>query len=250
MNEKDLALAAIIFFSFTVEAASGFGSIVLAVTLGSLLFPIKTMVPLLAALNLFLGCYILTRYFRRVDWRLLTHRILPFMVMGTAVGAALSVHLANRGLKILFGALVVLFSLTQLYRIVLIRLRPEKTTAQTNTRPEWLTSLLMGLAGVTHGLYASGGPLLVYSLAGLNREKQVFRATLSAVWFVLNCILILYFANVGQFTAETARTILYFIPVIAVAIFSGEWLHHRINEVHFKTFVYGLLIVAGSALFF
>lgn len=247
MNEKDMALAVIIFFSFTVEAASGFGSIVLAVTLGSLLFPIKTMVPLLAALNLFLGCYILTRYFRRVDWRLLTRRILPFMVMGTAVGAVLSTHLANQGLKIVFGALVVLFSLTQLYRIALLRLRPEKTTAQ--ERPEWLTSLLMGLAGVTHGLYASGGPLLVYSLAGLNREKQVFRATLSAVWFVLNCILIIYFANVGQFTVQTARTILYFIPVIAVAIFLGEWLHHRINETHFKTFVYFLLVVAGSALF-
>ena len=45
-------------------------------------------------------------------------------------------------------------------------------------RPMWLSRLLSLGAGISHGLFASGGPLLVFALAGTHLDKARLRATL------------------------------------------------------------------------
>jgi hypothetical protein len=41
-------------------------------------------------------------------------------------------------------------------------------------------------AGLVHGMYTTGGPLLVYALGREGLSKHVFRSTVTAVWLVFN----------------------------------------------------------------
>lgn len=235
-------LGSIIYLSFTAEAMTGFGSIVIAVTLGSLLFDIKELLPVLAALNLILGSYIFLRYRRHIDLVLLVKFILPMMLAGAVGGFIIYKFSPGDILKQVFGALVIIFSIREIARRVLRR------SEEIEPHNRLIASFWMFLAGITHGLYASGGPLLVYALAGLKRVKAVFRATLSMVWLVMNLFLTVVYASTGETTAREAYRILIFAPVVPLAIMTGEFLHHKVNEKAFQLVVFTLLLAAGVAL--
>ena len=56
------------------------------------------------------------------------------------------------------------------------------------SRGKGLWAVLLG-AGVVHGMFVSGGALLVVYAAATFRDKEVFRSTLAAVWVILNGLL-------------------------------------------------------------
>src|SRR5690606_26264130 len=126
---------------------------------------------------------------RQIDRSLLFRRILPLMLAGTVLGYVLLPWLSEQCLKPLFGLWIVLFPGRELWR-----LRHHRPVLH---RP-WLTPPLMLAAGVSHGLFASGGPLLVYALAGTSLDKARFRATLISVWFLLNSTLTVAFLLDGR----------------------------------------------------
>ena len=41
---------------------------------------------------------------------------------------------------------------------------------------------------------------------------------------------------------------LMLLPVILIGILLGEWLHQRIDEYHFKIFVFAVLLFAGLSI--
>mgnify|MGYP000703379850 CR=1 FL=1 len=92
-------------------------------------------------------------------------------------------------------------------------------------RPAWLTRGLIGLAGMTHGLFASGGPLLVYAVSGLQMDKARFRATLAGVWLTLNGVLTIAFLMDGRLQPALPFVAAY-IPILVAGVYVGEKLHH------------------------
>jgi uncharacterized membrane protein YfcA len=103
-------------------------------------------------------------------------------------------------------------------------------------------------AGVIHGIYASGGPMLVYAIGREGLTKKVFRSTLSMVWIVLNLILIARFLLAGDYDREVGLDILLLVPTVPLGILVGEWVHHRIDERRFRMAVLVLLIAAAISL--
>ncbi len=99
-------LAPIILLSFTTEAMTGFGSIVIAVTIGANFFPIKELLPVLVPLNILLSGYIVWRHHRHIDRGLLFHRILPWCGIGVLIGLSLFRYAEGIRLKRAFGLLV------------------------------------------------------------------------------------------------------------------------------------------------
>ena len=233
-------LGAAIFAAWTIDAAIGFGSLVIALAIGALIFPLDVITPILVPLNIILSGYLTFRYRRFINWVLLTRVIVMPMAIGTAVGAVSVNYVSEQWLRILFGAIVVWFASRSLWLMA----RPTQTTSA--HRP-LATRILTFFAGITHGLFASGGPLLVYALTGVNLLKQQFRATLSLVWFLLNCSLSLWFVVTGRIAAEFDK-VLWYIPVVVLAIIFGEWLHHRVSEELFRKVVLVLLLMAGVLL--
>lgn len=234
-----LFLGLFILFAYTAEAVTGFGSIVIALSLGALLFPIDWLQTVLVPLNIAMTGWMSWRLRRHIDVQLLLRLVVPFMLAGTLLGVVLQPLLAGAVLKLLFAGLILWFALRELARMA--------RGSAVAVRPLWLNRALVLAAGVTHGLFASGGPLLVYALAGAPLDKARFRASLILVWFLLNSTLTLVFLSQGRLAANLP-VLLGYLPLIPAGIVLGEWLHRRVDEMQFRVWVYRLLVLAALAL--
>ena len=183
-------LGLFILIAYTIEAITGFGSIVIALSLGALLLPIPDMLPVLVPLNVCMSSYLTYKHRQHIQWAILLKLILPFMLVGTITGYLLSPILKTLWLKVLFGALVTWFAGRELWR--------HYRSHATHHHHPIISQLITFIAGLTHGLFASGGPLLVYALTGKQMDKSRTRATLLTVWFTLNLILSLIFLVDGS----------------------------------------------------
>lgn len=239
MIDPWLLLGAFILLAYTVEAVTGFGSIVIALSLGALFLPIPELLPVLVPLNIAQSGYLTFRHRRRIHLPTLFHLILPLMAAGTMIGYLLRPALEGPLLKTLFGLLIVWFAGRELWRM----LRGGEAVRHGLA----VTRGLMLAAGVSHGLFASGGPLLVYGLAGTPLDKARLRATLIAVWLALNGLLTIIFLFDGSLIPNLPRLVTY-LPVVLVGLVAGEWLHSRIDEQRFRQLVFALLAITGVLL--
>lgn len=228
-----------IMLAWTIEAMSGFGSIVIALSLGALLLPIEAMLPVLVTLNVLTSGWLMWQHRAHVDRRLLLRTILPGMLPATLLGIYLRDVLPGPALKVAFALLILWFALKELWAM-----RRQKAAA---AHPVGQTQLLVAAAGITHGLFASGGPLLVYALAGRQLGKAAFRATLISLWLILNGVLCAIFLLQGRIAAHLPEVAGY-LPVVALSVWLGNHLHHRIDEARFRVLVFRLLALVGLAL--
>ena len=232
-----LVLGAIVFFSYTTQAITGFGSTVVALALGAQIFSIPELLPVLVALNIPLCLYFVLRHRDKIAQSLLFREILPWMSIGVCAGALLLVSLPVPALKPGLGALIVLFSLREGVRLV----RKRETSVMSAPVFRFWT----GAAGITHGLYASGGPLLVYAVSRKNLDTSVFRATMMSVWLFFNVFLLALYFYDGKWTHESERAVLFLLPLIPAGIYAGELLHHRIPVRGFWILVQLVLFLSG-----
>ena len=231
-----LWFALFIWIGFTTEVATGFGSIVIALALGVMILPIEAMLPVLVTLNVLMNTLVLSRAYQDIDKTVFFKQIFPLMLLGMAAGIALFPVLPEQILKTGFAVLIIWFAGKELIVMHGSKVQQPSTAAT--------QSVFTLAAGVTHGLYASGGPLLVYGLSRTGLNKTAFRATLLATWWSLNLCYAIWFAFNGALF-QHVYTIAAMLPVLLLAIVAGQFLHHRINEQQFKKVIYALLLVCG-----
>lgn len=240
-----LGFAAIMFAAYAVQTVTGFGSMLLAVTFGAHLLPIRDLVTLAVPVSLLQTGYIVARHRDGIRWRLLGLRVLPLMGLGMAGGYLLGRDLTGNWLKMAFGAMVLILAARELY--LLWRTRKD-ATAGARPIPQGASVAAMLGAGVVHGIYATGGPLLVYAIGREGLPKREFRSTLSAVWIVLNLVLVAGFAAEGRYSESNAIDLLVLVPAVPLGLIVGEVLHHRVPERPFKIAVFTLLVAAAVSL--
>ncbi|MEZ4365596.1 MAG: sulfite exporter TauE/SafE family protein [Kofleriaceae bacterium] len=229
--------------AFTTEGAIGFGATVIAVSLGAQLLPIEALLPAFVPINMALSTWLLLRGRGAVAWRLLLATIAPPVVIGTGVGMALF-HLAPRtAMQLAFAGFVVVLALLELRRVL-------APTAPVTARPLPVVTrvLVLGLGGVAHGLFATGGPLIIYVLRRGLTDKTAFRATLAVLWLSLNVLVVTNLAVDGQFRVETAGLGAVLVAALVPGLALGERLHRRLDPLRFERAVWGFLLVAGLAL--
>lgn len=240
MTIEWILLGVFIWLAFTSEAITGFGSIVIAVALGSLLFPIPELLPVLVPLSVFMTTFMVIKFRRDIDLSLLFRSILPFMATGMVLGIFLLEVLSSDALKSLFALLVIWFAGRELYKMYRgIALKP---------KPSWWQPLWTFFAGITHGLFASGGPLLVYSLNSKQVPKAQFRATMVSVWFGLNSFYAVVMFTQGK-VQPVIPQILAYVPILVLSFWLGHSLHKHVSEQGFRKLVYWLLLIAAFAMF-
>jgi uncharacterized membrane protein YfcA len=223
--------------SFGVEAAAGFGSMVIALTVGAWWFDLDALLGWLVPVNLVLSLYLVARGRASLDVRFLTRTGLPLMLLGLALGTALATALVNsRWPRVLFAVFVVLAAAWQL---------PAKEPS--TLRSPWREGALL-LAGVVHGLFATGGPLAVLVATRELPDKQTFRATLSAVWVVLNALVLPRLVHEGVLSWASLQVSALLLVPLALGIAVGEWVHRSLDERRFRFSVASLLLVAGVTL--
>ena len=237
-----LILALIVFAAFVVEAATGFGSMVVALTFGALWFGVNELLGWLVPVNMVLSTYLVWRDRRSVQWRFLATKMLPLMALGLLAGTLIAAEAAKTTwLKPVFGAFVMAVAAWQLKTA----LKP--TSSSTPLAAPARIAALLG-AGVIHGIFATGGPLAVFVAARELPEKSAFRGTLSMLWLVLNALVLPRLVLEGQVTAATLQTSAWLLLPLAAGIGAGEWVHHRLDERRFRLIIAVMLLLAGGVL--
>lgn len=236
-----LALSFLVLVSFFVEAAAGFGSMVVALTVGALFMPVDTLLGLLLPVNLVLSSYLVIRGRAHVSWGFLGRRVVPLMTLGLVAGTALTRVVDASLAKPLFAVFVVVIAAWQLQqsRAADVALGPLPEAARVGG--------LLG-AGVIHGVFATGGPLAVFVSARELEGKAAFRATLSALWVVMNLLVLPRLVQDGALTAQTLSTSALLVVPLVVGIGLGERVHAALDERRFRVAVAALLLVAGLVL--
>jgi len=237
-----IALALIVLFAFAVETMAGFGATVITVTLASHLLPISEVLSALVPVNMVLSGYLVVRYRREVDWPIVRRRGLATMGAGVLVGLALYRMHGHEWMKAVFAAFVVVLSALELVRL---RRAPREAVAPLSVTAR--TTALVA-AGVIHGVFACGGPLLVYVLGREIGDKGRFRATLSAIWLLLNGALVANLVLAGHLGRKSLQTSGVLLVSLGLGVFLGEQAHARMPEARFRVTVFALLLIAGASL--
>lgn len=236
-------LFALVILANVVEAVTGFGSIIIAIAIGAVFYDLDHLVIVLVPINLALSGYIAVRYFKTVSWKPLLKEILPFCAVGFVGGLQLFEYIRGGGLKIGYGVFVLVFSAVELARMLLVRGEDGRVPLSTLKAAAWLA-----FGGLIHGVYASGGPPVVYYASRRFTDKVTFRSTLSTLWLILNVWFVASHAAAGRLNVKTLSESMTLFPAVIVGIIVGEAVHHRLPERTFRLIVFALLLAAGISL--
>lgn len=231
-----IAVGAVALLAFTTEGAIGFGGTVLAASLGAQLVPLDVLLPAFVILNLVMSSWLLGRGRDAIAWRTLGREVAPPVAAGAAVGLALF-HLPGQAWLILaFSAFVIGLAIFQLAR---------PATRELSRAPR-LALLVLG--GIAHGLFGTGGPMIVYVVRRRLPDKRAFRATLAVLWLALNTALLVNFATSGLYVAPVDHALVALAVAIVPGLVLGDYIHHKLDAARFETVVWVVLLVAGIAL--
>jgi uncharacterized membrane protein YfcA len=167
----------------------------------------------------------------------------PPLLPGRSLGLLTFRYSTHSGLTLAFGVLVVALSSIELYRL-------RVPAGETCTPLAPLLRGLLVLFGVyIHGLFGSGGPLLVYLLRARLPDEGELRATLALLWFALNLPLLLNYLSLGLLRRESLSLWLPFALPFLPAVWLGDVLHRRLSPRRFQIFSgLGLAVQTGVGL--
>jgi uncharacterized membrane protein YfcA len=178
------------------------------------------------------------RHHREIDRRLLLRGILPLMALGMPLGLWLAHAVDGRKLEAAFGVIVIALAARELVRSL-----RAAAPAPRAPLPAPLRAAALFCAGVVHGTFATGGPLVVWVADRAGLDKGRFRD--AGPWAVLGPSCSHLRGGGKSLSAATARgSALLVVPVLA-GLVAGEWLHARVDARPFRLGVLSLLCVAG-----
>lgn len=114
--------------------------------------------------------------------------------------------------------------------------------------PGFVLDIILLLAGVIHGMFVSGGPLLIVYAVKRLPEKNQFRATVSMIWVALDIYLIVKQAMAGLMTGFTLSVTLWSVPALIAGVFIGNRLAAKMTQEFFLKLLYILLVISGVSL--
>lgn len=240
-----VSFAVCVLLGFTVEAAIGFGGTLISVGLGVFFLPLTEVLAIFLPLNVGLSLTMLVRTRKDLDVRFLVRKLVPFMALGIPLGLFLSARAPASPLKRSLGVFLLLFSVREL-----VKAAPTASDAPAapSSRRRMFAPFLLFLGGVFHGAFATGGPLVVFVASGELRNKAAFRATLTALWCMLNSAVIATYAVQGKVNLATLRHSALLTPLLFVSVWLGELLHRKVSAEKFRVAINVMLLALGASL--
>ena len=265
----------VILLSNIIQGITGFAGTILAMPPSLMLVGYDTAKPVLNVLGLLSGIYVFAGHRKHVCWGELK-KIVAVMAAGIVGGIFLKGFFAGRerALYALLGLFVVCLSLQGLHKLWRDWLGTQEDAAagaeaaaeakaaagakaaEAKAAAEGKAAgpdkaglyLLLGLAGIVHGIFVSGGPLLIGYLTKRIQDKVSFRATISTVWVVLNTIILLDDIRSGLWNPELVKIQVASIPFLLAGMAVGSRLYAKMSQRLFMLITYVLLFLSGISL--
>lgn len=256
----------IVCFTAFQEGVTGFGATALALPFVVLLLGLQTTVPALCIQAWILAMLIIRecrthKVWQESDhsrclklpglslavtcnkvWREYAH-IALLVGLGLPFGIWMRMHVNQDNLKWVLAAFMV-FVGTQGLIAQLVGIKP----SEMSPRKRLAMSVFLPLGGVIHGIFASGGPLVVVYAARAISEKTVFRVTMCMMWCTMNTVMITQWALSKADHVHVLKVVAFLLPWTLVGLWVGNRAHYRLNESTFRKLVYAVLIASGAVL--
>ncbi len=241
---KQVLFLIIVLLTNIIQGITGFAGTILAMPASVLLVGYETAKPILNILGILAGLYVVATSYRHIDKKEFL-KIVSVMFVGIVGGIFLkSLFTGSPSLfyKIL-GAVVLAVAFEGIYKLFI------KKGEGSKTQNKAVSYLILIASGIVHGMFVCGGPLLVAYLAGRIKDKQVFRATVSAVWVVLNTVVMLDDIRSGYFNPSVLVLLAVSSAVLFLGMALGSVLYKKMSREVFMKITYILLVISGALMF-
>lgn len=225
----------IFFLSNTIMTITGFAGTMLAMPASILLLGVDDARFILNVTAILSCVFIAIQQWKYANKKELK-KILFIMLLGMAIGTVLYQIIPLSFLLPLYGGIIVLIALKRLF------------LKETKHLPGWICILVLVIAGIIHGMFVSGGALLVLYAAMALQDKAEFRATIAATWAVLDPTFFVLNFNPSLWNMENMILIALCIPPLLLSVYLGNVLHNRINKDWFMKLTYILLALSGLSI--
>ena len=163
-------------------------------------------------------------------------KILFVMLIGMAMGTVLYRVIPLDFLLPAYGIVIIIVSLQRL-------LFPQAAQL-----PRWAYLPVLIAAGIIHGMFVSGGALLVMYATLVLLDKSEFRATIAATWAVLDPTFFVLNFDLALWNTENMMLIGACIPLLVLSVWLGNWMHKKIGQDWFMKLTYVLLVLSGLSI--
>jgi uncharacterized protein len=226
--------------AYAARGASGFGAAAAMPLLG-LVIPLKVLVPTWTLIGIAAGAALIGSDRNKVSWSELG-RLLPGLLVGTAIGLYVFVMLSSETLSKWLGVMVLGYGLYSMWSTF----RP----APKAVLPPRLAAFLGGLGGGMTGTVVGtmGSVFFAMYFDAIKLAKDHYRATMTAVLLTLTLIRAVGYWSVDEFNRDVLTVTAILFPSMLLGIFIGNRFHHGMSELAFRRTVAGALIASGLAL--
>ena len=221
---KEIIFLLVLFVANVIQAITGFAGTVLAMPPSMYLLGMDDAKVVLNVMALLSGLMIAVMSYH-------------LMVVGMEIGIQICKAVpSEKFLLVLYGIIIILIAgKNLLYH-------------REHTLPKGVLLVVLLLAGVIHGMFVSGGALLVVYATQVLKDKEEFRATIAPVWVVLNSVLLASQVRQGAFDNHNIRLILISVIPLFIATWVGKKLVKKVSQKVFLNLTYVLLLVSGLSL--
>lgn len=260
---KHIAFWLVVLVTNIIQGITGFAGTILAMPPSIMLVGYNTAKPILNVLGILAGIFVFCTHGKHVNWKEFG-KIVVVMTIGIfgGIGIKAILHGDMSPLYIVLGVFVIVLAVQGMWKQMKAEKREKAETmgistseaAGTTSGSKALTTvgnyaLLLG-SGVVHGIFVSGGPLLIAYLSKVIKDKVSFRATISTVWIVLNSIILVDDLRAGLWNMGLLKEQLIVLPFFLAGMFIGSKLYSKMNQSVFMKLTYVLLFISGVILLF
>ncbi len=232
-------LAAIAFLGALIFGVTGFGAALITIPLATHLVPLKFALALFVIVDLAAAVSVGLENPRNAVRREWT-RLVPMILVGTAVGVTLLVNLPRAVGMLLLGIFVIGFAL--------YTLRPHARQRMVSSGWAWAAGFA---GGITSTLFGAGGPPYAIYLSQRGLTKEQFRATLGLATLTSISVRLVAFVLTGLLLdAKVWLTALAAVPGCLLGIWIARRIFARISREALMRAVALLLLATGASLIF
>lgn len=249
-NIKDLIVFIILFGANLLQAITGFAGTLISMPPTIKLIGVGEAKALLNAIAQISSLMIVCTGFKHINWKEFT-RMFICMIIGMAAGIKIFEIFPLHQLLILYGIMIIAIAIKKL---LFSRTNTDKASYNSKTSSEHgstsISKLFMLIilltAGIIHGMFVSGGALLVVYAAAVLKDKEEFRATIAMIWLTTGCYMTGTQIMLGNFNTHVIMLLIVGIVPVFAGTLIGTKLVKKIPQKIFMKLTYILLLLSGA----
>ena len=222
----------ILFAANFLQAITGFAGTLISMPPTIKLIGVDSAKALLNAIAQISSLMIVLSSYQSIRWKEVI-KMLVGMFVGMAIGLWIYAHFLMHQLLVVYGILIICIALKKLF----IQKELELSKGMQ-------IIILLG-AGIIHGMFVSGGALLVVYATMVLKDKEEFRASIAMIWLITG----FYITGIQIYQGHFNQYVLFLLFVGIIPVFVGTYLGSKvvkkINQKIFMKLTYVLLLMAG-----